>query len=165
MHCGSWRDQFLKDGSVHEEFDEDDHFVGQRRDNSTPSFRVSCDLYDNYFVAVRPTKRDSWLLWIAHAKSDPNNNPKRPNCVLIQYFQPTSRVQVVQETYVGWDSEGGLRWKIEDSNGSQWEHMDSIMTTWKSRVWRDSTECMIKIPANQIAIIRDSIREYSIGES
>jgi hypothetical protein len=44
-----------------------------------------------------------------------------------------------------WDSEARLRWKVEESNGLQWEYMDSIMTAWKSRVRRYSTEGTIKI--------------------
>jgi hypothetical protein len=107
----------MEDGSVREEDDADDHFVGQRWDRPAPSFQVSRDLYEGYFVAVCPADGDSQPIWIVRAKSNPNCNPKRSNCVLIQYFQPTSRSQVIQETYHGWDSEAGLRWKIEDSNG------------------------------------------------
>jgi hypothetical protein len=121
-------------------------------------------VYEGYFVAVWPADGDSRPVWIAWAKSDPNCNPEWPNCVLIQYFQPTSRSQLVHDTYHGWDSEIGLRWKIEELNGPQWEHMDSIITAWKSRVRRDSAECMIKIPMEQIAIIRDSIATYDNGE-
>jgi hypothetical protein len=109
----------MEDGSVREEYNADDHFVGQRWDRLAPSFRVSRDLYEGYFVAVWPADGDSRPVWIARAKSNPNRNLKRPNCVLIQYFQPTSRSQVIQETYRGWDSEARLRWKIEDSNGQQ----------------------------------------------
>jgi hypothetical protein len=52
-------DQFMEDGSVREEYDADDHFVGQRRDYPTPSFRVSRDQYEGYFVVVCPTDGDS----------------------------------------------------------------------------------------------------------
>jgi hypothetical protein len=31
-------DEFIEDGNVREEYDEDDHFVGQRRDRPAPSF-------------------------------------------------------------------------------------------------------------------------------
>jgi hypothetical protein len=99
------------------------------------------------------------------AKSDPNCNLEWPNSVLIQYFQPTSRSQLVHNTYHGWDFETGLCWKIEELNGPQWEHTDSIITAWKSRARRDSAECMIKIPVEQIAIICDSIAMYANGES
>jgi hypothetical protein len=54
---------------------------------------------------------------------------------------------------------------IEESNVPQWEHTDSIMTAWKSRIQKDSTECKIKILADQIAIIRDSLATYGTGES
>jgi hypothetical protein len=165
LYAPAIEDQFVEDGSVREEYDEDDHFVGQRRDCPIPSFRVACDLYKGYFVAVRPTNGNSRPLWIARAVSDPNYNPERPNCVLIQYFQPTSRSELVQETYIGWDFEAGLCWKIEESNGLQWEHTDSIMTVWKSRVWRDSRECIIKIPAEQITIIRESLAAYNNRKS
>jgi hypothetical protein len=52
-------DVFLEDGSVREEYDEDDHFVGQRRDRPAPSFQVLRDLFEGYFVAVRPADGDS----------------------------------------------------------------------------------------------------------
>jgi hypothetical protein len=94
-----------------------------------------------------------------------NFNPEWPNCILIQYFQPTSRSQLVQETYRGWDSEAGLRWKIEKSNDLQWEHTDSIITTWKSRIRKDRVECTIKILVDQIAIICYNIAAYDNGES
>ena len=45
----------MEDGSVREEGDADDHFVGQTWDCPIPSFRVSCDLYEGYFVVVCPT--------------------------------------------------------------------------------------------------------------
>jgi hypothetical protein len=158
-------DEFIEDGNVREEYDEVVHFVGQRQDRPTPSFRVLRDVYEGYFVAVRPVDGDSHPVWIAQAKSDPNCNPEWPNCVLIQYFQPTSRSQLVQDTYHGWDSETGLHWKIEELNSPQWEHTDSIITAWKSRVRRDSVECMIKILVEQIAIIHDSIATYDNRES
>jgi hypothetical protein len=76
-----------------------------------------------------------------------------------------SRSQLIQETYLGWDSEVGLRWKVEDSSSLQWEHTDSIITAWKSRVRRDSAECMIKILVDQIAIICDNFASYNTIES
>jgi hypothetical protein len=60
-------------------YDEDDHFVGQRRDHPAPSFRVLRDVYEGYFVAVWPVDGDSRPVWIARAKSDPNCNPEWPN--------------------------------------------------------------------------------------
>jgi hypothetical protein len=158
-------DEFIEDGNVHKEYDEDDHFVGQRQDHPAPSFQVLRDVYEGYFVDVRPIDRDSRLVWIAQAKSDPNCNPEWPNCILIQYFQPTSRSQLVQETCHGWDSEIGLRWKIDELYNPQWEYTESIITTWKSRVQRVSAEYTIKIPVGHIAIIRDSIAAYDNGES
>ena len=157
-------DEFIEDGSVYEEYDKDDHFVGQRRDCPAPSFQVLYDLYEGYFVALRPADGNGHPVWIAWAKSDTIYNPEWPNCVLIQYFQPTSRSQLIWETYRSWDSEVGWCWKIEELNGPQQEHMDYIIMAWKSRARRDSTECTIKIPMEQIAIICDSIVAYDNGE-
>lgn len=64
---------------------------------------------------------------------------------------------------MGWNSEASLRWKIEESNGPQWEYIDSILTMWKSRIQRDSKECTIKIPIEQITIIHDSLATYGTG--
>jgi hypothetical protein len=76
-------DQFMEDGNVREEYDADDHFVGQRRDRPSPTFRVSCDLYEGYFVAVRPTDGDTRPVWIARAKSNPNCNPTIQECSIL----------------------------------------------------------------------------------
>jgi hypothetical protein len=45
-------DQFLEDGNFQEEYNENDNFVGKRQDYPAPSFRVSRNLYEEYFVAV-----------------------------------------------------------------------------------------------------------------
>ena len=104
--------QFVEDGSVCKEYNKDDHFVGQRWDCHAPYFWVSNNLYDCYFVAIQPANGDSQLLWIARAKSSPNSNLEKPNWVLIQYFQPISRSQQVQEFYMDWNSKARLSWKI-----------------------------------------------------
>jgi hypothetical protein len=58
-------------------------FVGQRWDHPAPSFRILRNLYEDYFIAVQLADGDSRPLWIAGAKSDPNCNLERPNCILI----------------------------------------------------------------------------------
>ena len=52
-------DQFVEDGNVHKEYNEDDYFVGQKRDQPTPSFRLLCNLFKDYFVAAWPTDGDT----------------------------------------------------------------------------------------------------------
>jgi hypothetical protein len=66
---------------------------------------------------------------------------------------------------MGWDSKSGLRWKIEKSQSSLWEHTDSIMTTWKSKVRSDSKECTIKNSIYQIKIIHNSLAMYGIADA
>jgi hypothetical protein len=39
------------------------------------------------------------------------------------------------------------------------------MTAWKPRIRRDSIKCIVKIPADQITIIRNNIAIYGSGES
>jgi hypothetical protein len=68
-------DEFIEDGNVRKEYNEDDYFVGQKRDHLAPSFRVLRDVYEGYFVAVRPVDGDSHPVWIAWEKSYPNCNP------------------------------------------------------------------------------------------
>ncbi len=150
-------DQYNEAGTSREEFDEDEVYIGQRRDRPAPSFRVARDLYDGYFVAIRPADGDNRPVWIARAKSNPNSNPHKPTCVLIQYFRPATRSQDVQDSYRGWDSPNGLRWKIDDCQEEVWEETSSIMTAWKSRVKKGTMECVLKIPLDQIKIIHDSI--------
>ena len=92
-------------------------------------------------------------MWIGRALSNPNSSPENPNCVLIQYFRPTSRNQDVIDFYTGWDNERGLCWKVDEIEPPVWQHTDALMTAWKSRIKKDTQECMIKIPAIQIEVI------------
>jgi hypothetical protein len=43
-------DQFIEDGSVCKEYDENDHFIGHRQDYHAPFFQVSRNFYEGYFV-------------------------------------------------------------------------------------------------------------------
>ena len=142
----SFEDQFIEAGDVREEYDEDEHFVGQARDRPLESFRVNRDLYEGYFVAVRPSEEDKQRpVWIARALSNPNSNPEHPGCVLIQYFGSTSRTRSVQEFYTGWDSSTGLRWKVGSTLEETWESTNSILTAWKSTTRKDTIHCKLKI--------------------
>ena len=72
----SFEDEFMETGNVCEEYDEDEHFVGQARDCLAKSFRVNWDLYEGYFVAIRTSEDDGKRpVWIARALSNPNSNP------------------------------------------------------------------------------------------
>ena len=75
-------------------------------------------------------------VWIARVLSDPDYNPEEPNRILIQYFHPTSRSVDVQEFYIGWDSNRGLCWKIEEKKPLVWEETTALMTTWSTRIKR-----------------------------
>jgi hypothetical protein len=122
---------------------------------------VGRDLYNGYFVAVRPADGDSRPVWIARALSDPNSNPEKPNCILIQYFRPTSRSREVQDNYTGWDSDRGLRWKVNETEPLVWEHTNAQMTAWSSTIRKDTIHCLIKIPAVQIEVINQSLASYT----
>ena len=68
----SFEDEFTETSNVREEYYEDEHFVGQARDHPAESFRVNRDLYEGYFVAVRPSEDDKeHPFWIARALSNP----------------------------------------------------------------------------------------------
>ena len=106
----SFEDEFIDTGNVCEEYDEDEHFVGQTCDHPTESFWINWDLYEGYFVTIRPSNNDvEHLVWIARALSDPNSNPKQPGCVLIQYFQSISCNKNIQKFHMNWDFGNGLQ--------------------------------------------------------
>nr|PNR45284.1 hypothetical protein PHYPA_015055 [Physcomitrium patens] len=153
-------DQFSDDGEDHEEFGEDDPYVGPLRGRPQPSFRVGRDVREGYFVAIRPAEGEIQPVWIARALSNPDCNPEKPNCILIQYFHPTLRSVDVQQFYTGWDSERGLHWKIEENEPPVWEETNALMTAWSPRIRKDTSECVIKIPAPQIEIIKQSLASY-----
>ena len=154
-------DELNDDGDVREEFAEDDAFVGQLRDRPLLTFRVARDVYEGYFVAIRPADGDSKPIWFARAMFDPFANPDHPNCIHIQYFRPTSRERNVQERYIGWDSAKSLCWKVDETQSLVWENTNSLVTAWKSRVKKDTVECVLKIPSVQIDVINGSLASYN----
>ena len=104
-----FKDEFTNTGNVREEYDEDEHFVSQARDRLAKSFWVNRDLYEGYFVAIRPSEDDTeHPIWMARELSKPNSNLEHPGCVLIQYFWPISHHKNVQKLYTSWDSGNGL---------------------------------------------------------
>ena len=98
-------DQIVEDGEEREEFGEDDPYVGPLNGRPQPSFRVGRDVQEGYFVAIRPADGETQPVWIARALSNPDCNLEKPNCILIQYFRPTSRSVDVQQFYTGWESQ------------------------------------------------------------
>ena len=155
-------DQFNDDGEIHEEFVEDDPFVGQLCNRPLPSFRVGRDLFEGYFIAIRPADGDTRPVWIARALSNPFSNPDHPNCVLIQYFRPTSRDRNVQDYYNGWDSAKGLCWRVDETQDPVWEDTNSLnMTAWKSKIKKGTLECVLKILSAQIHVINESLASYN----
>jgi hypothetical protein len=111
-------------------------------------------------VVVRPANGDTRPIWIAKALSNPNCNPKKLNCVLIQYLRPTSRSQDVQDFYIGWDNERGLRWKVDIADPPVWEETNALMTAWKSQIRKDTRQCLLKIQTTQIEIINHILASY-----
>lgn len=138
-------DQFGDDSNEHEEFAEDEGYVGPLSGCPAPSFRVGCDIYNGYFVAIQLANDDNRPVWIARVLFDPNSNLEKPNCVLIQYFCPTSRSWEVQDNYIGWDNDRGLCWRVNETELPLWEHMNALMTTWSSIIRNNIIHCLIKI--------------------
>jgi hypothetical protein len=98
-------------------------------------------------------------------KSDLICNPRSQIVFSIKYFQPPLRLQYIQESYTGWDSKARLCWKLVESRSPHWEHTDSIMAAGNSMVKRNSKECTIKIPTNQIKIIHNRLATYGTTQS
>ena len=55
------------------------------------------------------------------------------------------------------DSGSGLRWKVDLANKEVWERTNSIFTAWKSGTKKDTLQCVMNIPPQQIEIIRRSL--------
>ena len=164
-------DEFTEEGDIREEYGEDDHFVGHRRDRPPPSFRVGRDLYAGYFVALRPCDGDERPFWIARAISNPNSNPEKPNTVQIQFFRPVSRDKDVMKFYKDWDTDVNLRWTVEKGVAITWESTNSVLTAWKPRSTKQDGGCgqerdsTTKIPRGQIHIIKASLAALAASES
>jgi len=164
-------DEYTEEGRAREEYGEDDHFVGHRRDRPPPSFRVGRDLYAGYFVALRPCDEDIRPFWLGRAMSDPNSNLDMPNTIQIQFFRPISRNRDVLKYYKDWNTDKNLWWTIEKGVDISWQSTDAILTAWKSRIRQTEGEHSrgndptTKIPEKQIKIITTSLAQLVASES
>ena len=66
----------------------------------------------------------------------------------------------VQELYTGWDSNRGLRWKIEEKEPLVSEETNALMTAWSTRMKKDTCKWVIKIPTGHIEVIKQSLASY-----
>jgi len=122
---------------------------------------VARDLQEGYFIAVQLADGDTRPIWIARALSDPNCNPEKTNCMLIQYFRSTLRNRDVQDNYIRWNSKRGLRWKVHEAKPPLRKETNALMIAWWSPIKKETIECMIKIPAAQIEIINLNLALYT----
>ena len=164
-------DEFTEEGDVHEEYGEDDRFVGHRCDRPPPSFWIGRDLYASYFVALRPCDGNDRSFWIARAMSDPNSNPERLNTVQIQFFRPVSRNRDVLKFYKDWNTNVNLRWTIKKGVAITRENTNSVLIAWKSRSQKqDESHSQDKAPTTkilqgQIQIIKASLAALTATEA
>ena len=153
-------DQMENDGTLREEYAEDAPFVGRRRDRPRPSFRVGRDVYEGYFVAVRPADDDLKPFWIARALSNPNPDPGHVNQIRIQYWTPSSAQHIDMDTYAGWDTKEGNVWREDQAFAPNWSSTDCIMTAWKPRIRAGTSNPRTSIPKAQIDIIKSSVAAF-----
>jgi hypothetical protein len=153
-------DEFIDDGTTHEEYAEDAPFVGCRRDRPAPSFHVGRDVFAGYFIVVRFADGDLRPFWVARAVTNPSLDPGHRNQIQIQYWMPSSFQHVDADTYVGWDSKEGNVWCEDKGFLPSWSYTDCIMTVWKSRVRCGTVDPKMRILAKQISIINASLEAY-----
>ena len=67
----------------------------------------------------------------------------------------------MQDFYTRWDNERGLHWRVDETEPPIWQHTDALMIAWKSRIQKDIVECMIKIPATQIEVIKQTLASFT----
>ena len=156
--------EFLNTGELREEYGQDPHFIGRLCDRPRESFRVGRDVFAGYFLALRPADGDARPFWIARALSDFDVDHNNPGCIQIQYFKPATKSNIVQDTYVGWDTKKGFKWKVDDSQNPEWLHGGAIFTSWKSSAKPGSRRPTISISERQIDIIRESIQRFDTEE-
>ena len=155
----STNDIFTGNGTVREEFAEDEHYIGPARQRPMPSFRVARDCGEGYMLLLRPG--DDGLhpkpVWLALALSDPrlSSTSEHYQHIQVQYFTPIKKDRSVQESYQGWDIGGrsALKWKAESNQPPCWVHTDSILTAWKPRAGAKH----ITIPDLQVRLAKDNL--------
>lgn len=133
-------DKFTESDDFREDYNETDHFVGQRHHFLLSSFWVACVVYEGCFLAIKLFDGFDHPIWIVKILSDPSPTVERWNLILIRYLKLTSQNERVQRFYEGWDSLDSLHWKVEEEYGKLWESTTSILTSWKFRAKRSTRQ-------------------------
>jgi hypothetical protein len=50
-----------------------------------------------------------------------------------------------------------MQWKIDDSQPPVWEHTNSMMSAWTSRIREGTRNPTMRIPSLQVNIIKESL--------
>jgi hypothetical protein len=144
------------DGTLREEFLEDESFIGAVGEQPCPSFRVARDVYEGYMLLIRPgDETNPKPIWVVLDVSDPvlMSTSEHFQKIKVQYFTSTSKSRIVQESYIGWDTKQTMKWKAASNELPCWIHTSCILTAWKKR----STSGSICIPTLQVEIVKDNL--------
>lgn len=76
-------------------------------------------------------------------------------------WTPSSFQRIDEETYSGWDADKGSMWCKDKAICPSWILTDCIMTAWKPRMREGTADPRVKIPKQQIAIIKASVESYA----
>ena len=129
--------------------------------DQAPSFRVGQDVYDGYFIVLCPSNGDKRPFWIARALTNVDAEPvEHPQYILIQYWKPLASSDHIQETYGGWDGDRSMQWRINDSQPPIWEHINSMMSIWKSGIRNGTMNLTMRIPSLQVNVIKESLAVF-----
>ncbi|KAG0572237.1 hypothetical protein KC19_VG078600 [Ceratodon purpureus] len=157
----SAEDEYLDDGTVREAFAVDEPFIGQHRDRPNASFRVARDVFEGYFLIVRPADDDSRPFWVARAMSNPfEDSINHPNGIKVQYWKAVSTREDVLECYVGWNSGRSFQWEADEYHTPEWIDTDSLMTSWKSKIKPETQNPKVRIPVLQRNVISNSLVRF-----
>lgn len=113
----------LGNGEVHEEFNEDEHYVGPASNRSPPSFHVAMDYHEGYMLILslgdetygKSYFSTNYEIYSPHFQQ-----------IHMEYYQSTTRNEDVIHHSTNCNKNHKFCWRVDFEHGLTWIDMDSI---------------------------------------
>jgi hypothetical protein len=152
--------RFMDTGDIREEFDEDEHYIGEARGQPNPSFRVAIDTRKDFFVFIRAADEGEFTkpIWLGLALTDPEFDPTTEHYhkIQVRWYTPIGRGTDEMAKYRDWNRRPSMKWRLHPTYTTPaWCDTDSICSSWKPRGDNFREICP---PQEQIKFAEDNLR-------
>jgi len=97
---GDFMTDFLQDGSTHDEYKEEEPYIGILEGKLPRAYNVATDVHEGFYLFVRPSLDCSESVWLGRAIENPQVDHYCE--VLIHWYTPCGRSKNVQQLYAGY---------------------------------------------------------------